>query len=89
MDNENKQDAAKPSPASVGSAGRETNHDADRTARVSVTGSARRALADSSGPTLRKRLYFVPPPDSLVDALHDPVGPTSGKRIRSKRFGKK
>lgn len=27
---------------------------------------------------------FLPPVDCLVDAQHDPVGPTSGDRIRSK-----
>jgi len=47
------------------------------------------ALADSSGPTKPARLYFVPPPEMLVDAIHDPVGQTSGRRIRSKRFGTK
>lgn len=30
-----------------------------------------------------------PPPDTLVDALHDPVGPTSGLRLRSKKIGGK
>lgn len=30
-----------------------------------------------------------PPPDTLVDALHDPVGPTSGQRVRSKKIGGK
>jgi len=30
-----------------------------------------------------------PPPDTLVDALHDPVGPTSGRRLRSKKIGGK
>jgi len=82
-------DDARDSSASRGSACSETDHDADRTARVSVTGLARQALADSSGPTQPSRLYFVPPPETLVDALHDPVGPTSGRRIGSKRFGKK
>jgi len=55
----------------------------------SGTDADRQALADSSGPTKPARLYFVPPPEMLVDALHDPVGPTSGRRIRSKRFGTK
>ncbi len=82
-------DDATLSAASVGSASSGTDHDADRTAIVSVTGLARQALADSSGPTKPARLYFVPPPEMLVDAIHDPVGPTSGRRIGSKRFGKK
>jgi hypothetical protein len=89
MSDDNTQDAAEPSLASAGSASSGTDHDADRTARVSATGVARQALADSSGPTKPARLYFVPPPEMLVDALHDPVGPTSGRRIGSKRFGKK
>ena len=28
-----------------------------------------------------------PPPGDLLDALHDPVGPTSGRRLRSKKIG--
>ena len=30
---------------------------------------------------------FLPPVDCLVDAKHDPVGPTSGDRIRGKKLG--
>jgi hypothetical protein len=85
----NETNAAEPSVASLGSACGETNLDADRTARVSATGLARQVLADSSGPTKPERLYFVPPPETLLDALHDPVTPTSGRRIGIKRFGKK
>jgi len=32
---------------------------------------------------------FLPPVDCLVDALHDPVAPTSGERIRGKAIGGK
>ncbi|NQW46867.1 MAG: helix-turn-helix transcriptional regulator [Planctomycetes bacterium] len=31
----------------------------------------------------------LPPPDAFLNALHDPVGPTSGRRLRSKKIGAK
>lgn len=47
-----------------------------------ATGGNSRAKPRSS----RHAERDFPPPDAFVDALHDPVGPTSGKRIRAKKL---
>jgi hypothetical protein len=50
---------------------------------VTLTDEERESLCECADIEVRE---LPPPPDTLVDALHDPVGPTSGQRLRSKKL---